>query len=78
MDNVQLILITIIVVVIVFVFIREFTNWYFKINKRVEIQQLMLETLLKIYEQNGGVVNWEAINKVIDKKNHPPANSKTY
>lgn len=27
--------------------------WYFKINKRVELQQKTLETLLKIYEQNG-------------------------
>jgi hypothetical protein len=53
--------------IIVFVLIREIVNWYFKINKRIELQNLMLETLMKIYEQNGGNVNWEIINKILDK-----------
>jgi hypothetical protein len=53
--------------IIVFVLIREIVNWYFKINKRIELQKLMLETLMKIYEQNGGNVNWEIINKILDK-----------
>ncbi|MDA3780709.1 MAG: hypothetical protein PF487_10895 [Bacteroidales bacterium] len=72
MNDIKIIIISVIVVITVFVAIREFTNWYWKINKRIEIQQLMLETLLKIYEQNGGEVNWEVINKVIDKKEIPP------
>ena len=56
------------IVILVFVLIREIINWYLKINKRIELQKLMLETLMKIYEQNGGEVNWEIINKILGKK----------
>lgn len=54
--------------ILLFVLIREIINWYLKINKRIELQKLMLETLMKIYEQNGGEVNWEIINRILDKK----------
>lgn len=47
--------------------IREISCWYFKINKQIKIQQAMLETMLKIFEQNGGEVNWDAVKDVIGK-----------
>lgn len=46
---------------------REISCWYFKINKKIKIQQAMLETMLKIYEQNGGEVNWNAVKDMIGK-----------
>ena len=45
--------------------LRELVCWYWKINQIVKIQQAMLEATLKIYEQNGGKVNWNEVNKVI-------------
>jgi len=47
--------------------IREISCWYFKINKQIKIQQAMLETMLKIFEQNGGEVNWDAVKDAIGK-----------
>lgn len=54
--------------IIVFVLLREFFCWYIKINKQIRIQQLMLETMLKLVEQNGGNVNWEEVNEILGKK----------
>lgn len=54
--------------IIVFVLLREFFCWYIKINKQIKIQQLMLETMLKLVEQNGGNVNWEEVNEILGKK----------
>ncbi|MGE0077931.1 MAG: hypothetical protein AB7S48_08745 [Bacteroidales bacterium] len=68
MNDVSLFIILIGGAILLFVLIREILNWYWKINKRIELQKLMLKTLLKIYEQNGGEVNWEIINKTIDMK----------
>lgn len=55
--------------IVIFVFIafvlREIFCWYWKINQIVKIQQAMLEATLMIYEQNGGKVNWDEVNKVI-------------
>jgi hypothetical protein len=49
----------------VFILLREFFCWYFKINESVRVQKLTAETLLKLYEQNGGTVIWENVNKII-------------
>ena len=55
--------------IFIFILVREIVSWYFKINRRIELQQKMLETLLKIYEQNGGIVNWDEVNpKDFDRK----------
>lgn len=48
---------------LVFLLIRELNCWYFKINKRLEIQKMTLEVLLKLYEREGGDVNWEEVRK---------------
>jgi hypothetical protein len=45
--------------------IREIVCWYFKINERVKLQKITLQTMLKLYEQNGGDVDWEKVNKTI-------------
>ncbi|MCK9639982.1 MAG: hypothetical protein M0R39_08745 [Prolixibacteraceae bacterium] len=58
-------LIGIAIVVLIIWAIRELLCWYWKINQIVKIQQAMLEATLKIYEQNGGKVNWDEVNKVI-------------
>lgn len=52
------------VVIAIILLVREIVCWYLKINERVKIQRKTLETLLKIYEQNGGEVNWHEINKL--------------
>ena len=49
----------------VFLLIREVVCWYFKINERVRIQKITLETMLKLYEQNGGNVDWDEANRII-------------
>lgn len=57
-ENISVILILIVVAILFFLAIREVICWYYKINKQIKIQQAMLETMLKIFEQNGGDVNW--------------------
>lgn len=64
--NENLLWISIIVLAIILA-MREISCWYFKINKKIKIQQAMLETMLKIYEQNGGEVNWDAVKEMIGK-----------
>lgn len=65
MENLTPVIIIALVGIIVFLLIRELNCWYFKINKRLEIQRMMLETLLKIYEKEGGEVNWEEVRKAL-------------
>ena len=65
--NDTLIIALIAIGILTFLAIREVICWYYKINKQIELQQTILETLLKIYEQNGGDVNWEAVRKTINK-----------
>ncbi len=55
------------IAIVIILAMREISCWYFKINKKIKIQQAMLETMLKIYEQNGGEVNWNAVKDVIGK-----------
>jgi len=50
---------------IAFLVLREFFCWYFKINQLIRIQKINTETQLKIYEQNGGKVDWDKANKAI-------------
>jgi hypothetical protein len=59
------VLIIILLFICIFLICREISLWYFRINQRVKLQQLTLETMLKIYEQNGGYINWPEINKLI-------------
>jgi hypothetical protein len=61
------ILILIALAIFIFLAIRELICWYYKINKQIKIQQSILETMLKIYEQNGGKVNWDAVKDLIEK-----------
>ena len=61
-------LILAIVSILLFFIMREVACWYFKINQQIKIQQAMLETMLKIVEQNGGEVNWESVKEIIGKK----------
>lgn len=56
-----------IVVIVAFFVLREFFLWYWKINKLVAIQQHSLTVLFKIYEKNGGKVDWDEVNKIIYK-----------
>ncbi len=49
----------------VFILLREFFCWYFKINQMKSLQKIIAETQLKIYEQNGGKVDWEKVKKII-------------
>lgn len=65
--DVSQLIIIVLAIVIVFIFIRELVCWYFKINKKIKLQQAMLETLLKMYERDGGEVNWEIVNKTLLK-----------
>ncbi|GGD50442.1 hypothetical protein GCM10011361_16380 [Muriicola marianensis] len=60
-----LLILTVAVSIAVFLLLREVVCWYYKINERTKIQKLTLETLLKLYEQNGGDVNWKEVNKII-------------
>ena len=53
------------VLIVLFLVLREFFCWYFKINQLIKLEQLKTETQLKIYEQNGGKVDWEKANKSI-------------
>ena len=52
------------VLIAIILLLREVVCWYFKINLQVKLQRKVLETMLKIYEQNGGEVNWEDVNKI--------------
>ena len=52
---------------IVLLLLREVSCWYFKINKQIKLQQLMLETMLRIVEQNGGSINWEEVKEILGK-----------
>ncbi len=47
--------------------LRELFCWYWKINKMIELQQKTTMILFKMYEQNGGKVDWDVINKTIYK-----------
>lgn len=60
-------IIAIVVAILITLAMRELVCWYFKINKLIKLQQSLIETMLKMYEQNGGEVNWEAANKTIGK-----------
>ena len=61
-------LISIVIVgILFFLFLRDVICWYYKINKQIKIQQAILETMLKILEKNGGDVNWDTANKILDK-----------
>jgi predicted Holliday junction resolvase-like endonuclease len=53
------------VIIAVILLIREIVCWYFKINERVKLQKTTLQTMLKLYEQNGGDVDWNEVNKLI-------------
>jgi hypothetical protein len=46
------ILITIAVLVVIFLLLREFVCWYYKINKRIELQQETIRLLGKLIELN--------------------------
>jgi len=61
------VIIAVVVAITFFLAIREVVCWYFKINKQIRLQQTLIETMLKIYEQKGGDVNWEAVRKTIGK-----------
>lgn len=63
--QVLLIVIVIAMQIAIILLIREIVCWYFKINERLKIQKITLQTMLKLYEQNGGDVDWEEVNKTI-------------
>ncbi len=63
--EILLILVVIAVQIAIIFLIREIVCWYFKINERVKLQKITLQTMLKLYEQNGGEVDWEEVNKTI-------------
>jgi hypothetical protein len=46
--NLEAIIVFIIMVLAIILLIRELICWYFKINKRVELQEKMLAELVKI------------------------------
>tara|TARA_R110002051_G_scaffold176709_3_gene246695 strand:+ start:2370 stop:2585 length:216 start_codon:yes stop_codon:yes gene_type:complete len=58
-------LIVIAIPILVILLIREIVCWYLKINERIKLQKITLQTMLKLYEQNGGDVGWEEVNKTI-------------
>ena len=64
----EIILIPLLIAIIVLLLLREVSCWYFKINKQIKLQQLMLETMLRIVEQNGGSINWEEVKEILGKK----------
>ncbi|MBC76125.1 MAG: hypothetical protein CME64_08925 [Halobacteriovoraceae bacterium] len=41
-------------ILLLFLFCREVVMWYFKINKRIELQREILEELRKLNGENGG------------------------
>lgn len=54
--------------IVVFIISREFTLWYFKINKTIKIKQAQLALMAKQYEQAGGILTEEeksAIEKAL-------------
>lgn len=61
------IIIGIAVIVGIFLLLREGVCWYFKINHLISIQQIIAETQIKIYEQNGGKVDWEKVKRTLYK-----------
>lgn len=63
--QVLLIVVIAVIAITLVLLIREIVCWYFKINERVRLQKITLETMLKIYEQNGGEVDWKEANKSI-------------
>ena len=68
MNDVQSIVIMVIIVTcafLIYLIMREFFCWYLKINERLKLEKKTLETLLKIYEQKGGDVDWKEVNKII-------------
>lgn len=65
--SLTLIIVIVVITIVLFIILREFTCWYFKINKQIELQQATLRTLLKMYERDGGEVNWESANKTLSK-----------
>lgn len=65
MDSQLLLFIVVFAVFIaIILLVREIVCWYLKINQRIKLQRTTLNTLLKIYEQNGGEVNWDEVNKM--------------
>lgn len=64
----QEMLIFIVISLVVLAVIRELFCWYSKINERLKIDKLILETLLKMYEKDGGKVDWSAFNSVLYNK----------
>ena len=65
-NQILLIVILIAVQIAIILLVREIVCWYFKINERIKLQKLTLETMLKIYEKNGGEVDWEEVYKSIN------------
>jgi len=65
--NLQFSILVLVITLLVFLALREVVCWYLKINKQIKIQQAMLETMLKIFEQNGGNVNWEIVKDLTGK-----------
>ena len=63
--GIVLLIVIVIVAFLIFLIMREFFCWYFKINERLKLEKITLETLLKIYEQKGGDVDWKEVNKTI-------------
>ncbi len=64
-SEILLIVVVVAVQIAIILLVREIVCWYFKINERLKIQQTTLQTMLKIYEQNGGEVDWKEMNKII-------------
>ena len=60
-----LLIVCIVIAIAFFLLLREFFCWYLKINERLKIQKLTLETMLKLYEQNGGEIDWGEVSKLI-------------
>jgi hypothetical protein len=58
-------LLPLIIGVTLFFVLRELFCWYFKINERLRVQKLLLQTMLKLYEKEGGEVDWEEVRKTV-------------
>lgn len=58
-------LLPVIIGVTLFFALRELFCWYLKINEQLRVQRLMLHTMLKLYEKEGGEVDWEEVKKTI-------------
>jgi len=65
--SLQFSILVLVITLLVFLALREVVCWYLKINKQIKIQQAILETMLKIFEQNGGEVNWEMVKDLTGK-----------